>query len=97
MDTIITIIIYFTVLNILGFTMMGIDKYRARNRQFRISERSLFLIAILGGSIGSILGMFHFRHKTKHLSFKIGLPLILILQITAIMILLILNINIVFI
>jgi uncharacterized membrane protein YsdA (DUF1294 family) len=60
---------------------MGIDKRRARKGAFRIPEATLFSIAIIGGSIGSILGMLIFRHKTKHWYFKIGLPIILLIQI----------------
>jgi uncharacterized membrane protein YsdA (DUF1294 family) len=60
---------------------MGIDKNKARKNKWRIPEKTLFLIAIIGGSIGSILGMQSFRHKTKHKSFTIGMPIILIIQI----------------
>ncbi len=72
---------YLLVVNIVGFAMMGIDKKRAIRGAWRISEASLFLAAIIGGSIGSILGMQTFRHKTKHWYFKYGMPAILILQI----------------
>lgn len=72
---------YLAVINIIGFAKMGIDKKKAIRGAWRISEASLFLTAILGGSIGSILGMQHFRHKTKHWYFKYGMPAILILQI----------------
>ncbi len=57
------------------------DKRRAIKGAWRISEASLLTVAILGGSIGSICGMYAFRHKTRHLKFKLGLPLILILQL----------------
>jgi uncharacterized membrane protein YsdA (DUF1294 family) len=60
---------------------MGKDKKKAKKRGSRIREKTLFLWAIIGGSIGSIAGMQHFRHKTRHMSFKIGMPLILLLQI----------------
>jgi len=60
---------------------MGIDKKRAIRGAFRISEASLFMVALLGGSLGSILGMQHFRHKTRHWYFKYGMPAILMLQI----------------
>ncbi|KSV57991.1 hypothetical protein ASU35_14485 [Acetivibrio ethanolgignens] len=63
---------------------MGIDKEKAIHGQWRIPEKTLFGIALLGGSVGSILGMEVFRHKTKHLSFRAGMPAILILQLTAI-------------
>lgn len=75
------IIIYLAVINLVGFTLMGVDKRRAVKGAWRISEAALFLAAVLGGSIGSILGMKIFRHKTKHWYFKYGMPSILIVQI----------------
>jgi uncharacterized membrane protein YsdA (DUF1294 family) len=60
---------------------MGLDKARAKQRQRRISERTLFLLAFLAGSIGIYIGMKSFRHKTKHKSFSIGVPIILFAQI----------------
>ena len=72
---------YLVIVNIVGFAMMGIDKKRAIRGAWRISEASLFIAALIGGSIGSILGMKTFRHKTKHWYFKYGMPAILILQI----------------
>ncbi|MDE7323708.1 MAG: DUF1294 domain-containing protein [Lachnospiraceae bacterium] len=76
-----TITLYLAVMNLTGFTMMGIDKRKAVKRLWRIPESTLFVIAIIGGSIGSIIGMRVFRHKTKHWYFVFGMPLILILQI----------------
>lgn len=73
--------VYLVVINIVAFALMGIDKKRARQHAWRISEKSLFLSAILGGSIGAILGMQAFRHKTKHWYFVFGMPAILILQV----------------
>lgn len=72
---------YILVMNLVGFFLMGIDKRKAIKRAFRIPEATLFLIAILGGSIGSILGMYCFRHKTRHWYFVYGMPVILVLQI----------------
>ena len=80
MDVILLLIIYFIVVNIVGFAIMGIDKRRAQKHVFRIPEATLFIIAIIGGSLGAILGMYSFRHKTRHWYFVYGLPLILILQ-----------------
>lgn len=73
--------IYLTIINLIGFFSMGIDKYKAIHHKWRIPENTLFIIAIIGGSIGSILGMQLFRHKTKHPRFVIGMPVILILQV----------------
>lgn len=75
------IAIYLILVNLTGFIQMLADKQRAKKGAWRIPEKMLFLVAIIGGSIGSILGMYTFRHKTKHMSFVIGMPLILILQI----------------
>lgn len=80
---------YLVVINLIGFAMMGIDKRKAKKRAYRIPESNLFTIAIFGGSIGSILGMQLFRHKTRHWYFVYGMPAILIIQI--IIVLLILN------
>lgn len=66
---------------------MGIDKSKARKQKWRIRESTLFIVAALGGSIGSIIGMYTFRHKTKHTSFVVGMPLILIVQIAIIAVL----------
>ena len=73
--------IYFIVINLTGFAMMGIDKIKAVKKLWRIPESTLFVIAIIGGSIGSIIGMRIFHHKTRHWYFVFGMPLILILQI----------------
>lgn len=75
------IIIYLVMINAVAFMLMGFDKRRARKNAWRIPEKTLFGSALLGGSIGAITGMQVFRHKTKHLSFQIGMPAILILQI----------------
>ena len=73
--------IYFTGINLLGFFVMGIDKQRARRHAWRIPEATLFSIALFGGSIGSLFGMYLFRHKTQKALFLIVMPTILILQI----------------
>lgn len=78
---IIALIIYLIVVNCVAYYMMYSDKQKAINRQWRIPEASLFLSAILGGSIGAILGMRTFRHKTKHWYFVYGMPFILICQV----------------
>lgn len=73
--------IYAMIINVIAFLLFCIDKQRAREHRWRIPEKTLFLAALLGGSPGAILGMHVFHHKTKHASFRIGLPVILILQI----------------
>lgn len=72
---------YVLIMSIIGFLSMYIDKRKAIKHQWRIPEKTLFIIALLGGSIGSNLGMTICRHKTKHWYFVIGMPVILILQI----------------
>lgn len=74
-------LIYFLIVNAAGFLSMLLDKHKARKNLWRISESTLLTIALLGGSIGSLVGMYLVRHKTKHLKFTLGIPLILIGQI----------------
>lgn len=74
-------ILYFVLLNFIGFFSMFLDKRKAKKHKRRIPEKTLFLIALLGGSPGSILGMHLFHHKTRHWYFRWGMPSILILQI----------------
>lgn len=81
MNAILFLFIYFIGVNLLGFCLMGIDKRKAIKGAFRIPEATLFIVALIGGSIGSILGMYTFRHKTRHMIFVYGMPAILILQI----------------
>ncbi|GGA86489.1 DUF1294 domain-containing protein [Ornithinibacillus halotolerans] len=75
------LIFYIGFANLLGFVLMGVDKKKARNNEWRIPERTLWGVALLGGAIGAFLGMRVFRHKTKHTSFRIGLPLIIVVHI----------------
>ena len=72
---------YLIVVNVVAFALMGIDKHKAKKNQWRIPERTLFLSAAVGGSIGAMYGMHLFRHKTKHKSFLFGMPAILALQL----------------
>lgn len=74
------VLIYFILINIFGFALMGVDKYKAKKHLWRIAEKTLFLVSILGGSIGTLAGMYTFHHKTRHWYFVIGMPLILIVQ-----------------
>ena len=78
------IIIYLIIINLIGFLIMYIDKQKAKKGRWRIPEKTIFLITLLGGGIGTISGMYIFRHKTQKLNFIIGLPLITILEIIAI-------------
>ena len=73
--------VYLLGMNILGFSLMFSDKRRAARGRWRIPERTLFLAAVFGGSLGSILGMWLFHHKTKHWYFALGMPLILFIQL----------------
>ena len=74
------VIILLVLVNLVAFALYGIDKKRARRRAWRISEKTLLGIAVIGGSIGAILGMLLFHHKTRHWYFRYGLPLILPVQ-----------------
>ena len=73
--------IWLIATSLLGFALMGVDKQRAKNHAWRISERTLLLIAFIGGGIGSLAGMLLFRHKTKHVKFIVLVPLAIILNI----------------
>ena len=73
--------IYLIAINIIGFCATWIDKWKAKNNAWRIPENTLFGITALGGGIGTIAGMYTFRHKTQKAKFTIGMPAILILEI----------------
>lgn len=75
------ILLYLLAVNLLLFAVMGIDKYKAKHQLWRIPERTLFVLAAIGGSLGGILGMRLFHHKTLHPQFRYGFPAILILQL----------------
>lgn len=75
------LIIYLLVINLVAFTLYGIDKGKAKRHRWRIPEATLIGIGAVGGSIGALLGMYSFRHKTQHWKFKIGIPVLLIAQI----------------
>ena len=72
---------YLLIINLVTFAVYGIDKRRARQGRWRIQESTLLLLAVAGGTPGALAGMFGFHHKTKHLKFMAGVPLILFLQI----------------
>ncbi|MGL5380707.1 DUF1294 domain-containing protein [Clostridium sp.] len=73
--------LYFIIINIFSFIVMYIDKQKAIHCKWRISENFLMSLAIIGGSIGIYLGMNTFNHKTRHLKFKVGVPIIILLQL----------------
>lgn len=81
---------YLLLINALGWLIMLADKRKARKNQWRISEGTLVAVAMLGGSLGILLGMYTWRHKTKHAKFTVGIPVILAVQILIGIILLIL-------
>lgn len=72
---------YLLAVNLLTFVIYGIDKYKARHNHWRVREASLLLLAALGGSVGALLAMRVFRHKTQHKKFRYGVPAILIIQL----------------
>ena len=77
-------VLYYLILaNLVGLVLMGADKSKARRHRWRIPERVLFLSALLGGSLGATVGMWLFRHKTRHWYFVVGMPAILVLQVVA--------------
>ena len=73
-------LIYLLIINAVGFAVMLIDKQKAKKNRWRIPEKTLFGIALIGGSVGCIMGMYTVRHKTKHKHFVIGMPVILLAQ-----------------
>lgn len=72
---------YLLIMNVSAFAAMGIDKKRAQKGRYRISEKTLFFQAIIGGSGGTFMGMYHFRHKTKNRKFVVGIPIIFFVQL----------------
>lgn len=79
----IALVVWLGLMNLVAFVAMGVDKRRAKRDAWRIRERTLFLLALFGGSVGAIAGMQIFHHKTRHWYFVIGMPAILVLQIGA--------------
>lgn len=74
------VMFYLILVNIIGFLLMGLDKWKAKNKRWRISEKTLFGVGVLGGSLGAWVGMYAFRHKTRHWNFVVGMPVILAVQ-----------------
>lgn len=79
------ILLYLIVINAAAFALMLTDKLKAKQNLWRISERTLMTVAILGGSIGALAGMYIFRHKTRHPKFTVGIPVILALQLLTVL------------
>ena len=77
--------IYVLIVNALGFYLMWSDKRKAIKDAWRTPERNFFIVALIGGSVGCWAGMQTFRHKTKHIKFTVGIPMILLLQIMAVL------------
>lgn len=77
--------IYLIGINVLTFLIYGADKWKARRDKWRIPEETLIWLALVGGSVGALLGMHLFRHKTKHKKFLIGIPVILLIQVVLIL------------
>jgi uncharacterized membrane protein YsdA (DUF1294 family) len=80
------IIYYLLFANVLTFIAYGIDKHKARRKHWRISETALLWLAVLGGSVGALLAMHLFRHKTQHKKFRYGVPAILVAQVMMILV-----------
>lgn len=77
------LIVYFSAINVVTFFVYGIDKWKAKHSRWRTTEAALLMLAVLGGSIGAWLGMMVWHHKTQHGKFRYGVPLILLAQIAA--------------
>lgn len=75
------LLIYLLSINVIGLLVMFLDKQKAKRQKWRIPEKTLFSVALLGGALGTTLGMHFFRHKTKHWYFRYGMPLILLVQV----------------
>lgn len=90
------LIIYLAAVNVIAFLAMGRDKKKARRGEWRTPEATLFLLAIIGGSIGSNLGMFVFHHKTRKTKFRIGMPAILVAQLLLVLLVVVMTEEVVF-
>ena len=76
--------VYLGVISIVGFILPAVDKIKAQQGKWRISEKSLFIVSVLGGSVAMYISMRLFHHKTKHKRFMIGIPIIIVLQLGAV-------------
>lgn len=75
------VLVWFVLINIIAYVVMSEDKSKARARRDRVPEKTLFLLAFMGGALGILIAMYRKRHKTRHTSFRIGIPLLLLLNI----------------
>ena len=75
------LVVYLLAVNLLLFGLMGVDKYKAKHDRWRVRESTLFVCAVIGGSVGGILGMLMFHHKTLHTAFRLGFPAVLAVQL----------------
>lgn len=75
------VLLWFVLINIIAYVVMSEDKNKARARRERVPEKTLFLLAFMGGALGILIAMYRKRHKTRHTSFRIGIPLLLLLNI----------------
>jgi len=85
--------IYLILINVISFISVGWDKRKAKKRRWRIPEKRLFILAIAGGALGVYFGMQHFRHKTQHRKFTVGIPVLIILNIVVFYYLVLYGIN----
>ena len=75
------LLVYLSIINAISFVLMLVDKIKAKHQRWRIPEKVLLGVSFIGGSLGGVIGMYLFRHKTKHLRFAIGIPLMLIAHV----------------
>ena len=75
------LLVYLSIINAISFVLMLVDKIKAKHQRWRIPEKVLLGVSFIGGSLGGVIGMHLFRHKTKHLRFAIGIPLMLLLHV----------------
>ena len=80
-SVLVAVLVYLVLVNVVAFAVYGADKRRAKKAKRRVPEKTLFLLAIIGGSVGALAGMYTFRHKTRHWYFVWGIPAILVIQI----------------
>lgn len=78
------IILYLVIMNLFGFLLMGIDKRKSIKNKYRIQEKTFFMISLIGGSLGCLIGMYTFHHKTKKMKFYLGIPFLFILNLLCI-------------